>query len=268
MCPTTLECPKSTNWDGHQNQQMPQIRKTCQQQVPPGGRIVRDGRSPFKDLRKESLTSQGQGLDSHIFYPAKGTPLQCYLPLPFFPGIRIFLEHLRKPRETDPVFEKNDGWKEWLESTLRTTIFPGTGVGGGFQFYTSPTHDAMVFCVFPSFFGGAWQTRGQKKKLILAHPKWLCLAFETPLPTHPTHICSFLWFFLLKPTTPPPPKKKEKFFLWVFPLNAHQKGVPSKSSFQLRFLGPPASGKTPADGGVIGAWKASIIPSVHVAKGC
>ena len=25
----------------------------------------------------------------------------------------LFLENLRKPREMDPVFGKNDGWKEW-----------------------------------------------------------------------------------------------------------------------------------------------------------
>ena len=33
------------------------------------------------------------------------------LPSPFFPG--ILLENLQKPRETDPIFEKDDGWKEW-----------------------------------------------------------------------------------------------------------------------------------------------------------
>ena len=38
---------------------------------------------------------------------------QGYLPIPFFPGIRIFLENLQKPGKTDPVFgrmmvEKNE----------------------------------------------------------------------------------------------------------------------------------------------------------------
>ena len=34
---------------------------------------------------------------------------QGYLPFPFFPGIRIFLENLRKPRENGTCFGKNDG---------------------------------------------------------------------------------------------------------------------------------------------------------------
>ena len=40
------------------------------------------------------------------------------VPSPFVPGILLFRKP-SKPKGKQPVFEKNDGCKEWLEFTLR-----------------------------------------------------------------------------------------------------------------------------------------------------
>ena len=55
-----------------------------------------------------ALNKPPQKSNSRLISSAWDSCNALVLPSPFFPGIRIVLEYLRKPRETDPVLEKND----------------------------------------------------------------------------------------------------------------------------------------------------------------
>ena len=67
--------------------------------------------------------SKWGGLAEQMQYPQKGLQ-DCNALSALWPGMQdhclailsFFLENLWKPMETDPVFERNDGWKEWTRN--------------------------------------------------------------------------------------------------------------------------------------------------------